>query len=230
MTPQNIQQMQAEAVRAEQLDSLCPGKTRQSFDVGEDCWAAIWTGGGCKPSNVPVYEEWHRTQSLEILVADVVQWANLPDDRHKQGCYGGFGAPQNLPPPPAAPQARCGGGLGMSGGLGGIASPGGIGGAMQPSSGPPPEVLRKIEVSVQTAAANGICAGSSLQSTGVGDSCWHEVWAHVGCRASATPPYEEWHNSQSLEVLIADAAQWASLPSEKHRSACYGAADFRPEL
>merc|ERR1719229_704906 len=113
-TPSNIQQMQQEAVRDAKIDSLCPGKTRQSTDIGAECWATVWTNGGCKASNVPQYEQWHQTQSLEVLVADVVQWANLPDERHKQGCYGDAGPPANEPPPPQ----NTGLGLGGMGGPG----------------------------------------------------------------------------------------------------------------
>merc|ERR1712137_744370 len=90
---------------------------RKSTDVGSQCWATIWTNGGCKAENVPKYEDWHQTQNLEVLVADVVQWANLPDNRHKQGCYGDVGPPENLPAPPQ-PQAGAGGGMGMAGGMG----------------------------------------------------------------------------------------------------------------
>jgi len=243
-TPSNIQQMQAEAVRNPALDSLCPGKTRQSTDIGAECWVKIWAAGGCKAANAPQYEQWHQTQNLEVLVADVVQWAHLPDDRHKQGCYGDAGAPENLPAPPQ-PQAGAGG-MGLGGGLGsmgtmgapqgggmggglGMGSPLGLGGGagLQPPAqqGPPPpaEVVQKIESSLQTAESTGLCGGVGRQTAGVGEACWKQIWTHVGCLESTTPPYVEWHNTQSFEVLIADAAQWASLPSATHRTTCYGA-------
>merc|ERR1740129_364988 len=54
-TPQYIQQMQAEAVRDPALDTLCPGKTRQTTDIGAECWVTIWVHGGCKAANVPAY-------------------------------------------------------------------------------------------------------------------------------------------------------------------------------
>lgn len=246
-TPQNIQQMQQEAIRAADLDNLCPGKTRQSTEVGAECWARIWTIGGCKASNVPQYESWHQTQNLEVLVADVVQWANLPDDRHKQGCYGDSGAPDNLPAPLqpqagagglgggmgglggslGAPQGGGGGGFGggLAGALGGGMGGGPLGMAQQQQQGPPPpaEVVQKIETSLQTAETNGLCGSAGRQTTGVGEECWRQIWTHVGCMASTTPPYVEWHSAQSFEVLIADAAQWASLSSATHRTTCYGA-------
>merc|ERR1719183_156376 len=98
-TPQDIQQMQAKAVQDPQLDALCPGKARQSTNVGAECWTKIWVLAGCRAENVPQYEHWHQLQSLEVLMADAVQWANLPDERHRQGCYGSLGPPQNEPPP-----------------------------------------------------------------------------------------------------------------------------------
>merc|ERR1712224_1096959 len=158
-TPQNIQQMQAQAVQSPTLDTLCPGKQRSSTNVGAECWAAIWTAGGCKAENVPKYEEWHQAQSLEVLVGDVVQWANLPDERHKDGCYGAKGAPDNLPAPPMPTQGMAsGGGMGQGmgsplGSLGGGGMPSPLGGGMPSPLGggmqlgsapqgpaPPPEV------------------------------------------------------------------------------------------
>lgn len=238
-TPQNIQQMQAQAVQSPTLDSMCPGKQRSSTNVGAECWAAIWTSGGCKAENLPKYEEWHQTQSLEILVGDVVQWANLPDERHKTGCYGDKGAPENLPAPPmptrgmAAPGAMAApGGMGQGmtapgqgmasplGGLGG-GSPLGLGAAPQ-GPAPPPEVSQKIMSVMQSPDLANICPGVGRQATAVGEACWKNIWKHVGCLESTTPGYEEWHNAQSFEVLVADAAQWASLPSPKHRQTCFG--------
>lgn len=230
-TPAKIQQLQAQAMKDLKLDSLCPGKQRKSTDVGKECWATIWTNGGCKAENVPAYEQWHQTQSLEILVADVVQWANLEDERHKQGCFGDAGPPANEPPPP---NMAGGGGLGGNmgpGGLGGLgstgASPlglgGGMGAPMQPQAPPlPPEVMQKIQSSLQSPDLPNLCPGQTGQSTGVGEACWRNIWAHVGCLEATTPLYEQWHNAQSMEILVADAAQWASLPSEKHRKTCYG--------
>jgi len=225
-TPQNIQQMQAQAVQG-QIDNLCPGKTRQSTNVGSECWAIIWTNGGCKAENVPSYAEWHQTQSLEVLVADVVQWANLPDERHQQGCYGSNGAPINESPPPAAmpglsplgvppnnglPPAS----LGMGGCVGG-----GIRTGVQ-AADVPPEVAQKIQLALDSPALPSLCSDLTRQSIAVGEACWEKIWVHVGCREDTTPPYLQWHDAQSLEVLVADAAQWASLPSESHQQACYG--------
>mmetsp|Transcript_86082 Transcript_86082/g.239573 ORF Transcript_86082/g.239573 Transcript_86082/m.239573 type:complete len:98 (+) Transcript_86082:1013-1306(+) len=91
----------------------------------------------------------------------------------------------------------------------------------------PPEVEQKIAASLQSAVDARICGGADRSATGVGEACWKQIWGHVGCRESTAPAYEEWHNAQSFEVLVADAAQWASLPSERHRAACYGG---NPEL
>eukprot|EP00927_Polykrikos_kofoidii_P003314 TRINITY_DN11317_c0_g1_i1.p1 TRINITY_DN11317_c0_g1~~TRINITY_DN11317_c0_g1_i1.p1 ORF type:complete len:426 (-),score=91.02 TRINITY_DN11317_c0_g1_i1:194-1318(-) len=239
-TPSTIQQLQATAVQNPKLDSLCPGKNRRSTDIGAECWAAVWANGGCNAENVPKYEDWHRAQTLEVLVADVVQWANLPDDRHKQGCYGSAGPPVNEPAPPQPAGARglggaggLGGGLGAlgggvgggRGGMGGLG--GGVGGSpqlgqQQQQQQMPPEVVQKIEASLQSPELPNLCPGKTRQSTNVGEECWKKIWGHVGCRETSAPPYEQWHQTQSLEVLVADAAQWASLPSEKHREACYG--------
>jgi len=241
-TPYKIQQLQASAIKDLKVDALCPGKQRQARDVGKECWAMIWTNGGCKAQNVPEYEQWHQTQSLEVLVADVVQWANLPDERHKQGCYGDSGPPRNEPAPPSmAAGSGMGGGLspglgGMgSGGLGGIGAAGGVGGGgplglgggmgvpMQPQGPPPqPEVLQKIQSSLESPDLANLCPGLTRQSTSVGEACWKKIWVHVGCLEATTPSYEQWHNTQSLEILVADAAQWASLPTERHRKTCYG--------
>jgi len=225
-----VEQLQAQALREKNLDILCAGKTRQTRDVGAECWAKIWVDGGCKAENVPEYESWHQAQSLEILVADVVQWANLPDERHKQGCLGNAGPPKNEPPPPAAPGGMgLGGGMGGlgggMGGLGGLAAGGGMGGmAGNAPQGPPPppEVLQKVQASLDSPDLPGLCPGLDRQATGIGEGCWRKIWTHVGCLEESTPPYEQWHNTQSLEVLVADAAQWASLPSDRHKKTCYG--------
>lgn len=219
-TPQHIQQMQAQAVQAATLDSMCPGKQRRDTNVGDQCWAMIWTAGGCKAENVPKYEEWHSMQSLEVLVGDVVQWANLPDERHKQGCYGDAGPPQNQPAPPMPSR----GSSPLSGGLaqqGGMQAPLGLGAPAQ-GPAPPPEVQQKVMSALQSPDLASLCPGVGGSSTAVGEACWKNIWRHVGCLESSTPPYEDWHNSQSFEVLVADAAQWASLPSAKHKQTCYG--------
>merc|ERR1740121_2419261 len=90
----------------------------------------------------------------------------------------------------------------------------------------PPDVMQKIESAMQDPAFPNLCPGQNRQATGVGEACWRKIWAHVGCLEATTPPYEQWHNTQSLEILVADAAQWASLPSEKHRTTCYGRAEL----
>lgn len=230
-TPQNIQQMQAQASQSPTLDTMCPGKQRSTTNVGEECWVTIWRTGGCKVENAPKYEEWHQTQSLEVLVSDVVQWANLPDERHKQGCYGGAGPPQNEPAPPQPTRAGLAppsGGL-LGGGLlqgGGQLQGGGplqAGGPLSPNSGPPPEVAQKIMAILQSPDVANLCPGVGRQSPAVGDACWKKIWRQVGCLEATTPAYEDWHNAQSFEVLVADAAQWASLSSAKHRQTCYGA-------
>jgi hypothetical protein len=214
-------------------DDMCPGKTGQSVNVGHECWAAVWVAGGCKAANLPAYEAWHSSQNLEVLVADVVQWANLPDARHKEGCYGNSGAPVNEPAPPQ-PGTGLGSGVSMLGGLpplgsglGDRQSNGGLGSGGAPSApgqvqgpAPPPEVVQKIQTALDSSA--GLCSGVGRQATAVGESCWTKIWTHVGCLEASTPRYEEWHNAQSFEVLVADAAQWATLPSQKHKAACYG--------
>jgi len=227
-TPQHIQQMQAKAVQSPTTDTLCPGKQRSATNVGEDCWARIWTAGGCKAGNVPKYEDWHQTQSLEVLVGDVVQWANLPDERHKQGCYGDQGPPQNE----AAPPMPTRGGMTLPSGSpvsGGLQSP--LGAGMGPLGGQPmggqdpalpPAVSQKIMSALHRPEVANLCPGVSRSSTNVGEACWARIWRHVGCLESTTPSFGEWHASQSFEVLVADAAQWASLPSAKHRETCYG--------
>jgi hypothetical protein len=233
-TPQHIQQLQAQAVQSPALDTLCPGKQRSSTNIGEECWSKIWTAGGCKAANVPKYEDWHQTQSLEILVGDVVQWAYLPDDRHKQGCHGDNGPPRNEPAPPMGPQGGLAPpGLGMApqgggplSGPGGMQTPLGLGAAPQ-GPAPSPEVTQKIMSALQSPDLANLCSGVGRSSSAVGEACWKNIWRHVGCLESTAPPYEEWHNTQSFEVLVADAAQWASLPSAKHRETCYGA---HPEL
>lgn len=245
-TPQNIQQMQAQAVRDSKLDSMCPGKQRQSTDVGAECWTIIWTSGGCKAENTPKYEQWHQTQNLEVLVADVVQWANLPDDRHRNGCFGDGGPPVNEPAPPMPRQGGLGAGLGgglgslpgsgggLGGGLGSLPGSGGLGLGAPPAQpqgpAPPPEVAQKIESALQSPDLPNLCPGVARQATSVGEACWKKIWTHVGCQERSTPAYEQWHDAQSMEVLVADAAQWASLPSEKHRTACYGSSPARADL
>jgi len=238
-TPQHIQQMQAQAVQSPKLDTMCPGKARSATNVGQECWAIIWTSGGCKAENLPKYEDWHQMQSLEVLVGDVVQWANLPDQRHKEGCYGESGPPQNEPAPPMPTQGMGSGlpnagglgglgglgagGLGAPGGLaaGGLGAPGGLGAGPQGPS-PPPEVMQKIMSALQSPDIANLCPGVGGQATAVGEACWKKIWRHVGCLESTTPAYGEWHNSQSFEVLVADAAQWASLPSATHKRTCFG--------
>merc|ERR1740129_1066580 len=97
MADRDAQQLQAKFVRDPSLDGVCPGKVPQSMGVGAECWASVWVRGGCKAENVPEYESWHEHQSLEVLIADVAQWAHLPDERHRQGCYGSAGPPASQP-------------------------------------------------------------------------------------------------------------------------------------
>merc|ERR1712066_202247 len=128
---------------------------------------------------------------------------------------GGLGAPMG--------GGGMGAPLGGGGGLGGPLS-GGLGGGMQAQAPSlPPEVVQKIESAMQDPAFPTLCPGKDRSATAVGEDCWKKIWAHVGCQESTSPPYEQWHNTQSLEILVADAAQWASLPSERHRTTCYGA-------
>mmetsp|Transcript_8574 Transcript_8574/g.18770 ORF Transcript_8574/g.18770 Transcript_8574/m.18770 type:complete len:283 (+) Transcript_8574:100-948(+) len=116
------------------------------------------------------------------------------------------------------------GGMGMMAGMGMGGGMLGMGGAQQPPPGPPlpPGVEQKIQQALEGPGLASLCPGADRQAVAVGEACWKKVWAYVGCQEASTPPYEEWHNTQSLEVLVADAAQWASLPSQKHRAACYG--------
>mmetsp|Transcript_73930 Transcript_73930/g.175957 ORF Transcript_73930/g.175957 Transcript_73930/m.175957 type:complete len:324 (+) Transcript_73930:76-1047(+) len=227
-TPSEVQQLQAAAVQSPELDTLCPGKQRRSTDVGEECWLKIWTAGGCKAANAPSYEAWHQVQSLEVLVADVVQWANLPDERHKAGCYGSDGPPANLPVPPAVPAGaglpplnRQPPAMPTLGGMSGLPQAAAQGG----QTGPPPDpaVADAVQATLENPSLGKVCPGVSPQGTGVGESCWKALWKHVGCLEQNTPAYEAWHSAQTFQILAADAATWASSPSERHRAACYGA-------
>ena len=65
---------------------------------------------------------------------DAVSWAKIPDDRHKIGCYGDQGAPQNLPVPQGG-GSLAGGPLGALGAGGGMQ---GHGGGMPGHGGPGP--------------------------------------------------------------------------------------------
>jgi len=228
-TPSNIQQMQAQRVQEGNIDQICPGKTGKTTTVGADCWKAIWTAGGCKAENVPQYESWHEAQSLEVLVADVVQWANLPDERHKQGCYGSSGPPVSEPAPQGLAAAGSMGNLGGAGlgGAPGMGAPS-LGGSPQM----PPAVIQKVESALQNPQLANLCPGVDRQATAIGEACWRKIWVYVGCQEGTVPPYEEWHNVQSMEILVADAAQYASLPSAKHQQQCYGTGqvDPNPEL
>ncbi|CAD7947070.1 unnamed protein product [Amoebophrya sp. A25] len=75
----------------------------------------------------------------------------------------------------------------------------------------------------QAGGTSGPCARLTAESTNVGRECWAQVWIEAGCLADSVPPYEQWHASQSLQILRVDAQQWASLPDPKHRRQCYGA-------
>mmetsp|Transcript_21123 Transcript_21123/g.38568 ORF Transcript_21123/g.38568 Transcript_21123/m.38568 type:complete len:377 (-) Transcript_21123:53-1183(-) len=223
-TPSEVQQMQEKAVQSRDVDTMCPGKQRKSTDVGSECWMKIWTAGGCKAENLPPYESWHQAQSLEVLVADVVQWANLPDERHQKGCYGSDGPPANLPLPPQAglPQGGLSQNRPLQGGpLGGLP---GFGQQRAAPSQPdtPPEVLQAIQATLENPSIGNVCPGVGQQATDVGEACWKALWKHVGCLESAVPEYGEWHRSQNFQVLAADAATWASSQSPQHRNQCYG--------
>jgi len=89
----DISTIRERALLDPRIDSACPGKLRSSQDIGAECWARLWALAGCRAENVPPYERWHQAQSLEGLVSDVVLWANLDDERHRQGCYGTMGPP-----------------------------------------------------------------------------------------------------------------------------------------
>lgn len=199
-----IQQLQDKALEDPRLEELCSGKTRKSTDIGAECWAQVWANGGCKAENAPPYTDWHKAQSLETLVMDVVQWANLEDDRHKTGCYGDQGPPPDQPMPQAPP-------------------PGMMGHQQQPPGPPPPpEVMQKIQSSLESPQLPTLCPGVDRRATDIGEACLHKIWTHVGCKAETAPSYDQWYKTQSFEVLVADSAQWASLPTEKHRLRCYG--------
>ena len=43
------------------------------------------------------------------------------------------------------------------------------------------------------------CGVSNGQQTNVGQACWAQIWGAVGCTMNA-PPFEQWHQSQNLEV------------------------------
>jgi len=103
----DIAAIQERAIQDPRLDALCPGISRSSTEIGAACWGRLWQLAGCKAENVPRYEHWHQAQSLSALTADVVLWANLPDDQHRQGCYGSGGplaseAQQSMQPAAAA--------------------------------------------------------------------------------------------------------------------------------
>merc|ERR1712216_112939 len=87
---------------------------------------------------------------------------------------------------------------------------------------PAPEVAEAIQRIMTDPAAQTLC-GAQIQgpTTGIGEECWKKIWSFAGCTTLA-PPYMTWHNSQSFEILLADAAQWAALKTEKHRLTCYG--------
>jgi len=197
-TPSNIAQLQDRKLQDPKIDSICPGVDRRATDVGPECWQAIWVDGGCKAENAPDYVPWHRAQTLEVLVADVVQWANLPDERHQQGCRGDAGQP------PAEPTSL---------------TP--TAGAVDQSL--PADIEQKVRSVLDSDELTTMCPGVGRQATNVGEECWRQLWIHMGCLEATVPEYGQWHSSQSLEVLVVDVAQWAGLPGEKYTTTCFGA-------
>ncbi len=141
-----------------------------------------------------------------------------------------LGAPQGMPPANALPQMpgahNMGGGGGPNTGIAGSpilqANRQQEMQQMQNAPGPEPAVAEALQKMMSDPKVNGMC-GAQIQgnTTGVGEECWKKIWAYVGCPTLA-PPYMTWHNSQSYEILLADAVQWAQMPSEKHRLTCYG--------
>eukprot|EP00392_Amoebophrya_sp_AT5.2_P018668 g19251.t1 len=89
--------------------SPCPGLLPRATNVGPECWALLWVAVGCKRDTVPMYEQWHAGQSLEILFVDAQQWATLPDAKHREQCYGKDEA-KALLSAEGAPAAQGGGG------------------------------------------------------------------------------------------------------------------------
>ena len=76
---------------------MCPGQGPQATNVGLDCWRNLWAAAGCLESGLPEFSEWHQTQTLEILVADVQQWATLPFGNERSH-WGWFWCPFYLAP------------------------------------------------------------------------------------------------------------------------------------
>lgn len=124
--------------------------SRSSTAPGESCWKKLWSEyAGCKPENLPPYETWHNSQSVEVLAIDAVTWANTKgSERHEKGCYGNEGPPPKLDQ--AAPlgtgrafsDPMAGSGGRMPGAMpGSVAMPPGMGG-QQPSGNLPAGVTR----------------------------------------------------------------------------------------
>ncbi|CAD7945716.1 unnamed protein product [Amoebophrya sp. A120] len=134
-------------------------------------------------------------------------------------------AMNNLPPLPSsfgAGAPNTPNGIQLSGNVnpGNAAPPSPASGALFPGLGSP--------AGPAASAADLPCPGLLPRATNVGPDCWAKLWVAAGCLENTVPPYEQWHASQSLEVLLIDAQQWATLPDAKHRKQCYGREDAGP--
>ena len=65
------------------------------------------------------------------------------------------------------------------------------------------------------------CSKYTKDSKGISQACYRKIWKDQGCITS--PDWAlNWAQGQTLENLVYDSYQWATLTDDNHRKGCYG--------
>ena len=62
------------------------------------------------------------------------------------------------------------------------------------------------------------CSIYQNNSTNISQACFDKIWADQGCLV----PSPGWAKNQTLDYLVKDSFQWASIDDKFHRKICYG--------
>lgn len=66
------------------------------------------------------------------------------------------------------------------------------------------------------------CGKYNLDSIGIDQKCYDEVWRKAGCSTSSSNSSDSWISQQKLSDLILDSFYWATMTDYDHRKGCYG--------
>jgi hypothetical protein len=67
------------------------------------------------------------------------------------------------------------------------------------------------------------CEKYNANSTNISQECYEEIWRKSGCTTTGfVNASGDWARARTLNELIWDSFGWATLPTDRHRSGCYG--------